>query len=186
MDHRRPGSRRFTLVIAVVAAAAIVATMPNGTGAQDPPRPIRLDRPQAGREFLVLRPQKLRKGAHPDYLELSRDGVWPFYEKIGTRVVGQWQVVHPEGGGSDAYDAGYRLARYRSFNHWAATRNGAGLGGDGRDYEAMIEAARARAELELGSDGPIFLEGYMAGGGPYFLPGLDERYQLAPARAPRS
>ena len=62
-----------------------------------PFRPIRNDVPRPGTEMLVLRHQQLRKGAHEQYYESSRDGVWPWYERIGARVTGQWLVI-PEGG----------------------------------------------------------------------------------------
>jgi hypothetical protein len=124
----------------------------------------------------VLRQQKLVPGSHQRFLELSRDGMWPFWEKIGVRIVGQWKVVHPEGGGDPSYDEGYRLARYRSLDHWLATRDPERLGGDGPDAQASTAAFEARERLRLGSDGPIFLEGEMGPGGPYYLPGLDEKY----------
>ncbi len=156
---------------ALLAGASILA-------AQETPRPVRNDIARAGEEFLVLRHQKLQKGAHERFFELSRDGVWPNFEKIGSRVVGQWQVVHPDGGGSPDFDEGYRLARYRSYNHWAATRASDRLGGNGEDWQAFREALAARRQLELGSDGPIYLAGDMAPGGPYYMPGLDEDYEI--------
>ncbi len=160
------------------ASAALLAGAPILL-AQETPRPVRNDIARAGEEFLVLRHQKLEKGAHERFFELSRNGVWPIFEKIGSRVVGQWQVVHPDGGGSADFDEGYRLARYRSYNHWAATRASDRLGGNGEDWQAFREAIAARNELLLGSDGPVYLVGDMAPGGPYYMPGLDEDYEVA-------
>ena len=160
----------------LAGAATLVCAV--ALSAQEAPRPVRNDIARAGEEFLVLRHQKLQKGAHERFFELSRDGVWPIFEKIGSRVVGQWQVVHPDGGGSADFDEGYRLARYRSYNHWAATRAADRLGGNGEDWQAFREALAARRRLELGSDGPIYLVGDMAPGGPYYMPGLDEEYEL--------
>ncbi|MYF94576.1 MAG: hypothetical protein F4210_03515, partial [Holophagales bacterium] len=102
--------RLIALPFAGVALLVCAVALP----AQEPPRPVRNDIARAGEEFLVLRHQKLQKGTHERFFELSRDGVWPIFEKIGSRVVGQWQVVHPDGGGSADFDEGYRLARYRS------------------------------------------------------------------------
>ena len=149
------------------------------------PLPVRNDvARQRGEEFLVLRHQQLRKGTHQKFYEISRDGVWPWFEKIGTRVVGQWQVIHPEGGGPDDHDEGYRLARYASYEHWKDTRTGVTMGGNGPDSEKSREALRARNEFRLGSSRVYFLQGHMAPGGPYYLPGLDERYeQVKEARA---
>lgn len=150
---------------------------PLTTAAQPPtePSPVRHDIPQAGTEFLVLRHQRLIPGSHEAFYAFSRDGVWPLYEKIGTRVVGQWQVVDPVQ--SNDWDGAYRLARYRSFNHWAATRGPWRLAGNGGDLEAGLVAIAARNKLLLGSDGPIFLEGPTTPQGPYYFPALDERYR---------
>jgi hypothetical protein len=154
------------------------------SAAEEAPRPVRHDIAQAGTEFHVLRHQRLKPGTHDVYLQASIDGVWPFYEKLGNRNVGQWQVVYPEGGKPDGYDEGYRLARYRSFNHWAATRNAIELGGNGPDWEAARETLATRRSVTIGSDGAVFLEGAMAPGTPYFFPTLtEERYRPAGASA---
>jgi len=149
---------------------------PRSAAGQGTPHPVRNDVARLGPELLVLRHQKLASGSHQRYLELSRDGVWPFWEKVGVRIVGQWKVVHPEGGGDPGYDQGYRLARYRGLDHWLASREPVRLGGDGPDAEASAAAIDARQRLEIGSDGAIFLEGAMGPGGPYYLPALDERF----------
>jgi len=158
-----------------VAGALVLGPTPGY--AQDAPLPVRNDIARAGSEFLVLRHQELMPGAHEQFYEISRTGVWPFFEEIGTRVVGQWQVVYPEGNGPEDHDDAWRLARYRSYNHWEATRTGQTMAGNGPDFEAMRQAISARRELLLDSDGPIFLEGHMAPGGPHYHPGLEERYE---------
>jgi len=68
-------------------------------------------------EVLMLRHQRLQKGAHELFYRASLFGVWPWFERLGARMTGQWQVVYPEGGGSSDFDEGYRLARYASFEH---------------------------------------------------------------------
>ena len=74
-------------------------------------KPMRNGAALPGQEVLILRHQKIEKGTHDKYYELSRDGVWPWFEKIGTRVVGQWKVIHPDGSPeNDEYDDGYRLS----------------------------------------------------------------------------
>ncbi len=162
----------------------IVAPVLSATSAAqdnpETPRPARNDVSKPGKELLILRHQRLRKGTHEAFYETSREGVWPWFEKIGTRIVGQWQVVHPDGGGSDDYDEGWRLARYASYEHWVATRTGTQLGGNGPDYQKNREALRKRGQDLLGSDHAYFLEGHMAPGGPYHLPGLEEEYEQLP------
>jgi hypothetical protein len=162
-----------------LAAALVLGLAPSGGSAQElPPHPVRNDVAQSGLEFLVLRHQRLVKGSHERYYEVSRDLVWPWYEKIGVRVVGQWQVIFPEGvGGSDESDDAYRLARYRSFKHWAATRRSDLLGGNGPDFLEAMRGQRARDEVQLSSRGGVFLEGFMAPGEPHYSPGLDEQYR---------
>jgi hypothetical protein len=145
------------------------------------PRPVRNDVSQPGEEVLVLRHQKLKKGEHETFYQISRAGVWPWFEKIGARVVGQWQIVYPDGEGEpEGYDEGYRLARYASFEHWQHTRPPAniGLGGDGLDNAANTKALKDRNEVLIGSDGPFFLQGHMGPDRPYYMPGLEEQYEL--------
>ena len=184
------GTRVATMGLVLLLSLAPAASP------QEAPQAVRNDVPQAGIEFLVLRHQKLIKDSHQRFYELSRAGVWPLFEEIGARVVGQWQVVHPhgddpalgddpapgddpgDGGQSEDYDEGYRLARYRSHNHWLATRRAEQMAGNGPDLQASRAALAARRELLLGSDGAIFLQGSMAPGGPYFLAGLDEIYEV--------
>ena len=145
-----------------------------------PPRPIRNDEPRRGTEVLVLRHQQLRKGAHEQYYESSRDGVWPWYERIGARVVGQWLVI-PEGGAGE-FDDAYRLARYASFEHWRATRDtdNASLG-NGPNREKSLQSGRDRTGVQTGSKGAYFLQGQMAPDGPLDMPGLAEQYAVVDA-----
>jgi hypothetical protein len=152
--------------------------------AQDAPHPVRHDIAQAGTEFLVLRHQRLKPGTHDIYLRASQEGVWPFYEKLGNRNVGQWQVIFPHGRKPAGDDEGYRLARYRSFNHWAATRRAVELGGNGPDWKAAREALEIRRSVTTGSDGAVFLEGEMAPGTPYYFAPLPESYRKGSYNSP--
>ena len=179
---------RNPLIGTVLAVAGLVAP---ALGQQpDKPRPVRNDVPQAGTEILVLRHQKFHKGGHDAYFRLSRDGVWPWFEKIGSRIVGQWMVIHPDGSDADPeFDHGYRLARYASYEHWKATRQGhLLLGGNGPDYRRNREALSARNHYAADSDGAYFLEGSTATTRTYYMPALEETYEpaeAAPAIGPR-
>jgi hypothetical protein len=146
--------------------------------ADEAAKPARNNAMETGEEFLILRHQKMKKGSHETFYRLSREGVWPWFEKIGTRVVGQWQIVHPDGKDTPDYDEGYRLARYASYDHWVATRDAVPLGGNGPDYEKNNEALRKRSEYLLGSDRVFYLQGHMAPGGPYYLPATDEDFEI--------
>ena len=162
-------------IVLLLAITALLDGAPRPAAAQDPPRALRNEVARAGRELLVLRHQKLAPGTHQRYLELNRDGVWPFWEKLGVRIVGQWKVIHPEGGGDAGLEEGYRLARYRGIDHWLASREPERLGGNGPDAQASAAAIEARERLVTGSDGAIFLEGEMGPGGPYHLPSSNQQ-----------
>ncbi len=174
------GVPRFAAFL--LTASLLAGATPTPATAQPPsePSPVRHDVARPGTEFLVLRHQRLQPGTHERFYEFSRAGVWPLYEKIGTRVVGQWQVVDPIR--SPDWDGAYRLARYRSYEHWAATRRPWQLAGNGGDTRAGLDAIAARNELLIGSDGPIFLEGETREMGPSYHPALSEDYR--PAASP--
>ena len=174
--------RRLPPVLTALAGLTAIAL-----GQQEPaPHPVRNDVPQNGTELLVFRHQKLYKGGHEAYFRLSRHGVWPWFEKIGSRIVGQWKVIHPDGSAEDSeFDHGYRLARYASYDHWKATRQGhLLLGGDGPDYHRSRESLQARSHYSAGSDGAHFLEGVTASTRVYYMPALDESYSPNPATPP--
>jgi len=150
---------------------------------QDPdrPRPVRNDVAQPGEEVVTLRYFRIKKGTFDQFLRASVEGVWPYFEKIGSRIVGMWKVITPEGvtGGPQAskdYDEVYLLTRYASVAHWQATREAVRLGGNGPDWVKCKAALDLRQSLTLSSN-VIFLNGSMAPGGPYFMPGLDETYE---------
>jgi hypothetical protein len=169
-----------------LAASAAQPTPQQQAGAE-PPVAVRNETPRPGREVLVLRHQQLKKNAHADYYRASREGVWPWFEKIGTRIVGQWLVVRPDGGTPPASDEAYRLARYASFEHWRATRDqsNATLGGNGSDREKGRESGRERGGVQLGSKGAYFLAGEYADTRPLYMPGVPERYErVAGAASP--
>ena len=183
-----PTSRTATILLGALATAVILtasavsqaqapSTQAAGAGAK--PIAVRNQTPQAGREVLILRHQQLKKGAHDDYYRASRAGVWPWYEKIGTRIVGQWLVFNPDGGAPTTADDAYRLARYASFEHWRATRDPANvsLGGNGGDQAKSLESGRERGDVQTGSKGAYFLQGEYADTRPLYMPGLPESYE---------
>lgn len=175
----------FRRVCNVLAVTALSSAVPAGLAQPDPaPLAVRNDVPQPGEEVLVLRHQKLRAGGHEAYFRLSREGVWPWFEKIGSRIVGQWKVIYPDGAPSNAaHEDGYRLARYASYEHWQATRQGQRLGGNGPDYRQSRAALRERTHYAEGSDGAYFLQGATASTRVYFMPGVDESYEPVEAES---
>ena len=145
------------------------------------PRPVRNDVAQPGEEIVTLRYFKIKKGTFDQFLKASREGVWPYFEKLGSRVIGMWQVISPAGveGAtpvSGEYDEVYLSTRYASIDHWKASRDAVQHGGNGPDWVKCKAALDLRQSLTISSH-VIFLKGSMAPGGPYFMPGLNETYE---------
>jgi len=163
-------------LIVTTASALLVPTLIHAALAQEP-RPVRNDTAKAGEELFVLRNHRLRKGGHEPFYQSSRDDVWPYFERTGPRIVGQWKVIQSEAASPELEDV-YRLVRYASFEHWQATRLLGGIGGNGPASDKDQWGRRDRAALELGSKGAYFLQGQLAPGGPYFMPALAEKYEL--------
>ena len=140
---------------------------------------MRNDVAQPGREVVTLRIWKIDKGAFEEFNRASREGVWPYFEKIGARIIGQWKVIYPPRSTmteSPDYDEVLMMTRYASYEHWQATRRPAGLGGNGLDYEKMREALAIRRALTQETS-VKFLQGWMYSSPPIFMPGLGERYR---------
>lgn len=172
----------FLLLAAALTAAFESTSAPGLTASQrDPTQPVavRNDTPRTLQEVLVLRHQQLKRGEHDAYYRASREGVWPWFEKIGTRIVGQWLVVGEEGGTTGGTEDAYRLARYASVEHWRATRDvsNARLGGNGPDRQKSADAGRERTGVQTGSKGAYFLQGEYAHTRPLYMPGLEESYE---------
>ncbi len=145
-----------------------------------------------GTPITTMRHWKIRKGSFPQFLHASQTGVWPYFEKIGARVVGMWQVINvkpnDKAGGMEnsgftvhqdnglEYDEAILVTRYASVEHWQATRDAVSLGGNGPDYEALVAALNTRRELTLETS-VTFLQGYSGPNGPYFLPGTGEQFK---------
>jgi len=151
----------------------------NRQAAEAAPIAVRNDAARPGEEIVTKRYWKIEKGSFPEFYRASEEGVWPFFEKIGARVIGMWLVVHPEQGGtegSDDYDEVYLMTRYASAAHWKATRQMAAMGGNGPDWVKAREALDLRRSLTLETS-LEFLQGRTWDNAPWFLPGLDEDYE---------
>jgi hypothetical protein len=148
----------------------------------DRPHPVRNDVAQPGEEIVTLRYFKIKKGSFDEFLKVSVEGVWPYFEKLGSRVIGMWKVITPAGvdGAPQTenkdFDEVYLSTRYASVEHWKASRDGVLHGGNGPDWLKCKAALDRRTALTISSN-VIFLKGSMAPGGPYFMPGLNENYE---------
>jgi len=201
IEQRSLMLRRISLVSFILACACVSAlaqqrpTQPdrpfrggiNQVKDPDRPRPVRNDAAQPGEEIVTLRYFKIRKGSFDEFLRVSVEGVWPYFEKLGSRVIGMWKVITPEGvtgsppGESSDFEEVYLSTRYASLDHWKASRDAVLHGGNGPDWVKCQGALDRRRALTLGTH-VIFLKGSMAPGGPYYMPGLDESYEKKPLK----
>ena len=179
-------SHRAGTGVAVVVGLAVLALGP--TVVAQAPTPVRNDVPRAGQqEVVMMRHAYLEAGGYQAWLDASRSGVWPWFERLGARILGDFEIIYPMGAdATPGRDEALRFARYASFEHWQATRGGAAagdtggavrLGGDGGLSDASREGLAARRQYQQGSRGGIFLRGYLAETRPIYMPGLDERYE---------
>lgn len=143
--------------------------------------PVRNVSPIPGEEITTIRYWKIKKGTYPEFLKASQDGVWPYFEKIGARIVGMWLVIPPPGGkeASADYDEVYLTTRYASVDHWAATRDAAAMGGDGPDYAALQAALEVRQSLTIETK-VTFMQGVVGPLPPVYMPGTGEKFVPAP------
>jgi len=146
------------------------------------PIAVRNDVAQPGEEIVTFRHFRIEKGRFDEFYAASEQGVWPYFEKIGSRVVGMWKRIHPVVDGkavSDAsaeYDDVYLMTRYASVAHWRATRDMATHGGNGPDWAKCREALAFRRSVTQETS-LMFFQGHKWDNAPWFLPGLDEDFE---------
>lgn len=138
----------------------------------------------AREEIITIRYFRIKKGSFDQFLKASQEDVWPYFDKIGARMIGMWKVIEAEGVEGQAkpsadYDEVYLSTRYASLDHWKATRDPTSLGGDGPDWQKCQRGLALRQSLTI-STYVIFLKGAMAANQPLFMPGLSETYDKKP------
>jgi hypothetical protein len=149
---------------------------------------VRNDVPRIGQqEVLMMRHAYLDKGGYDYWFEQSSQNVWPWFERLGARMLGDFQIIYPESTSPNPdQDEAIRFARYASYEHWQATRpnDSSGstggsnrLAGDGELFTANNEGLTNRRTVAQGSRGGFFLKGHMATERPIYMPGLGENYQ---------
>ena len=179
------GLRLLLLSLVMLAGSTLTAEERAGEVA------VRNEQAQPGQPVTTMRHWRVRKGSFPQFLKVSREGVWPYFEKIGARVVGMWQVMNvtpdDEAGGLDNsgyqvmadngedYDEVVLVTRYASLDHWQATRDAVSLGGNGPDFDALVEALAVRRKLTIETS-LTFLQGFNGPNGPYYLPGTGVQF----------
>ena len=80
-----------------------------------------------------------------EFQRLSSEGIWPYFESDGCRIIGLWRSMEP-----GPLAAALLITRYPSVAHWERTRPqspDAPPGADERLYREAQEAGRRRAEM---------------------------------------
>ena len=67
--------------------------------------------------FVVERSFTIERGSLREFERLSREGIWPYMEARGCKILGLFSIAH--GGPSDEV---VLLTAYDSMAHWEATR----------------------------------------------------------------
>jgi hypothetical protein len=67
--------------------------------------------------FVVERSFAVERGSMREFERLSREGIWPYMEARGCKILGLFTIAH--GGPSDEV---ILLTAYDSLAHWEATR----------------------------------------------------------------
>src|SRR5580658_2308266 len=130
------------------------------------PHPVRNDVAQPGQEVVTIRYFRIKKGSFDVFLKASQEQVWPFFNKMGVRMIGMWKVTDLTGApgpkhDNPGYDEVYLMTRYASLAHWQATREDAKLAGNGPDWEACRKGLDLRDSLTIQTN-VTFLQGAMA------------------------
>ncbi|MEC7581263.1 MAG: hypothetical protein VYC85_02535, partial [Pseudomonadota bacterium] len=135
--------------------------------------PVRNETPRADdRELIMMRHAYLDEGSYDYWYQQSATGVWPWFERLGARILGDFEIIYPlSEDQTPGQDEALRFARYASYEHWQATRSGQSAGdtggslrlaGNGGLSDASSSALRNRRGVQQGSRGGLFLQGYMA------------------------
>ncbi|MBG09582.1 MAG: hypothetical protein CMD92_00285 [Gammaproteobacteria bacterium] len=159
--------------------------------------PVRNGTPRSdGREIIMMRHAYVDEGSYDYWYQQSAAGVWPWFERLGARILGDFEVVYPIGGDrTPDQDEALRFARYASYEHWQATRSGQNAGatggslslaGSGGLSNASSIGISNRRGVQQGSRGGLFLQGYMAPTRPLYMPGTAERFETVSAETPGS
>jgi len=105
--------------------------------------------------IVVLRSFIIERGSFEEFERLSREGIWPYMEARGCKVLGLYQNLH--GGPSDE---AVLFTAYDSLAHWEATRlNVPPPAATGEEVHRLArvaqEAGRARAKLTRSSSSRV-------------------------------
>lgn len=105
--------------------------------------------------IVVQRSFTIERGTYTEFERLSREGIWPYMEARGCKIVGLFTNLH--GGASDEV---VLLTAYDLLAHWEATRLDAPPPGDDPKLKELArkaaEAGRERNKLTKVSSTRVF------------------------------
>jgi hypothetical protein len=106
--------------------------------------------------IVVQRSFIIERGTFAEFERLSREGVWPYMEARGCKILGLYVNLH--GGPSNEVILN---TAYASMAHWEATRDDAPLPEDASEeakrlFAAYQEALRERRKLTLVTSTRVF------------------------------
>src|SRR5260221_5652412 len=90
---------RQVLVFSILCSLPLAAQVRGGlNAAPNPEKPVavRNQTAQPADEIVTIRHFRIKKGSFDQFLKVSIEGVWPYFEKIGSRPIGMWKVIQPE------------------------------------------------------------------------------------------
>ena len=74
------------------------------------------------REVIMMRHAYLDEGSYDYWYQQSATGVWPWFERLGARILGDFEIIYPlSEDQTPGQDEALRFARYASYEHWQAT-----------------------------------------------------------------
>jgi hypothetical protein len=179
------GSETQGFVVAVVCT--FTALFPQVEFAQEIV-PVRNEVARVGQqEIIMMRHAFIKKGEYVFWERESRKKVWPWFQRLGARMIGDFNVIYPGmRDESPGQDEALRFARYASYEHWQATRRASAenptggsivLAGKGSlSAESDLGLSNRRRVLQ-GSKEAVFLQGYMAQTRPLYMPGTKEAFR---------
>ncbi len=105
---------------------------------------------------VVQRSFTIRRGSFAEFERLSREGIWPYMEARGCKLVGFFTNMH----GGPSNEVVLNTA-YASMAHWESTRDDAALPADANEstrslHAAYLDALRARRALTEVSSTRVF------------------------------
>lgn len=106
--------------------------------------------------IVVQRSFIIRRGSAAEFERLSREGVWPYMEARGCKIVGFFHNLH----GGPSNEVVLNTA-YASMAHWESTRDDAPLPANASEearrlHAACLAALRARREMTEVSSTRVF------------------------------